>query len=66
MKKDLIKDQVSKLKVSSTLNINEESNKLEKQGKKIFRFGFGQSPFSIPHTIVNEFRKYSSKNKYLM
>ena len=36
----IIKDQVSSLKPSATLAINEESNKLKKVGKKIYKFGF--------------------------
>ena len=30
----LIKDQISQLKPSATLKINEESNRLKKEGKK--------------------------------
>ena len=36
----IIKDQVSKLKPSATLAINEECNRLKKSGKKIYKFGF--------------------------
>ena len=48
----IIKKQISKLKPSATLAINEESNKLIKSGKKVYKFGFGQSPFPIPESIV--------------
>ena len=61
----MIKDIVKNLKPSSTLLINEESKRLEKEGKKIFKFGFGQSPFQIPEYIVNELKKNSHQNKYL-
>ena len=44
----IIKNQINKLKPSATLVINEESNKLKQKGKKIYKFGFGQSPFPIP------------------
>jgi len=59
------KDQISLLKPSATLAINEESNRLEKKGKKIYKFGFGQSPFPIPEKIVLELKKNADKNKYL-
>ena len=59
------KDQISSLKPSATLAINEETNKLEKAGKKIYKFGFGQSPFPIPENIVLELKKNAGKNKYL-
>ena len=60
-----IKDQIAKLNPSATLAINEESNRLEKSGKKIYRFGFGQSPFPVPESIVTELKNNASRNKYL-
>ena len=61
----MIKNIIKNLKPSSTLLINEESKKLEKEGKQIFKFGFGQSPFQIPEDMVNELKKNSHQNKYL-
>jgi len=61
----IIKDQVNQLRPSATLAINEESNKLIKSGKKIYKFGFGQSPFPIPESIVNELKNNAEKNIYL-
>ena len=61
MLKNLVKD----LKPSSTLLINETSRKLEEQGKKIYKFGFGQSPFKVPEDVVNELKDNAHQNKYL-
>ena len=61
----MIKNIIKNLKPSSTLLMNEESKKLEKEGKQIFKFGFGQSPFQIPEDMVNELKKNSHQNKYL-
>tara|TARA_B110000438_G_scaffold303703_1_gene366624 strand:+ start:4936 stop:6171 length:1236 start_codon:yes stop_codon:yes gene_type:complete len=61
----LIKDQISLLKPSATLKINEESNRLKKKGKKIYKFGFGQSPFPIPESVVAALKNNATKNKYL-
>ena len=61
----MIKDIIKNLKPSSTLLINEKSNKLESEGKKIFKFGFGQSPFKVPSDIVNELKNNAHQNKYL-
>ena len=47
-----VKKNILKLKESATLAINEKSKRLIKNGKKIYRFGFGQSPFQIPEKIV--------------
>ena len=52
----MIKNVVKNLEVSSTLRINEISKELESQGKKLFKFGFGQSPFKIPEDVVNELK----------
>jgi len=61
----MLKNIVKDLKPSSTLRINEVSRDLESKGKKIFKFGFGQSPFEVPHDIVNELKNNAFQNKYL-
>jgi len=61
----IIKEQLRLLKPSATLAINEESSRLEKNGKKIYRFGFGQSPFPIPEAVVSALKLNANKNKYL-
>ena len=60
-----IKDQISQLKPSATLAINEDSNRLKKSGKKIYKFGFGQSPFPVPELVVNALKTNASKHTYL-
>ncbi len=61
----MLKDLVKSLKPSSTLAINETSRKLEEQGKKIFKFGFGQSPFKVPFDVVEELKNNAHQNQYL-
>ena len=61
----MLKDIIKNLEPSSTLKINEISKKLEESGKKIFKFGFGQSPFQVPKSIVNELKKNAHQNNYL-
>ena len=60
-----IKNQIRLLKPSATLAINEESNRLKKIGKKIYKFGFGQSPFPIPESVILALKNNADKNKYL-
>ncbi len=60
-----IKDQISQLKPSATLAINEESNRLKKSGKKIYKFGFGQSPFPVPEPVVHALKTNANKHAYL-
>ena len=61
----MIKDIIKNLKPSSTLLINEVSNKMEKEGKKVFKFVFGQSPFRVPEDVVAELKNHAHQNSYL-
>ena len=61
----IIKEQINRLKPSATLAINEESDKLKKSGKKVYKFGFGQSPFPVPESIVSALKNNANKNTYL-
>ena len=65
MKKNIIKKNFLKLELSATLLINEKSNALIDQGKKIYRFGFGQSPFPVPRKIVSVLKANAEKKDYL-
>ena len=60
-----VKKNILKLKESATLAINEKSKRLIKNGKKIYRFGFGQSPFQIPEKIVETLRINAHRKEYL-
>ena len=61
----MIKDIVKRLKPSATLQMNEETKRLQSQGKKIYKFGFGQSPFPVPEIVRNELINNAHQNKYL-
>ena len=61
----MLKKIVKGLEPSSTLKINEISRELEDKGEKIFKFGFGQSPFQIPTDIVEALKDNAYQNKYL-
>ena len=60
-----IKKSILKLKESSTLVINERSKELIKEGKKVYQFGFGQSPFPVPQKIVEALKNNAHKKEYL-
>ena len=53
------------LPVSATLDINEKSNRLIAEGKQIYKFGLGQSPFPVPQVVVNELRNNAHQKDYL-
>lgn len=50
---------------SATLAINERSNKLVREGHKVFKLGLGQSPFPIPQTIVEALKSNAHQKDYL-
>ena len=62
--KNLVKKNLTSLKPSSTLIINEKVKELIKQGKKVYQLGFGQSPFPVPEKIVSELKTHAHKKEY--
>ncbi|MFK7950421.1 MAG: pyridoxal phosphate-dependent aminotransferase [Saprospiraceae bacterium] len=50
---------------SSTLRMNELSQRLENSGKTIYKLGFGQSPFPVPDVMVAALRQYAAEKSYL-
>ena len=63
--KNLVKKKVINLKPSATLVINERCKELTAKGKKIYNFGFGQSPFPVPKKIVDALIQNAHKKEYL-
>ena len=60
-----VKKKILRLKESSTLVINEKSKELISKGKKVYQFGFGQSPFPVPEKIVEALKKmHTEKSIY--
>ena len=60
-----IKENIKSLKTSATLAINELSKALIHEGKEVFKFGLGQSPFPVPKVIVNELKDHAHEKDYL-
>ena len=50
---------------SATLAMNERCSMLEIEGKKIYRMGFGQSPFPVPENVVDSLKNHAHKKEYL-
>lgn len=53
------------LGISATVAINEKSNALLRGGKKVYRFGFGQSPFPVPDIVVKALQENAFQKDYL-
>jgi aspartate aminotransferase len=53
------------LEPSATLAINERSNDLIAQGRKVYKFGLGQSPFPVPETVVEALRRAAPQKDYV-
>jgi len=62
---DYIKKNIRSLKPSATLAINEKSKQLLQEGRKVYNFGFGQSPFPIPERIVSALKENAHRREYL-
>ena len=62
---NLTKKNILNLKQSSTLVINEKCKKLIAKGKKVYQFGFGQSPFPVPEKIVTALKDNAHRKEYL-
>ena len=60
-----INQNISELKPSATLLINEKVKELREKGQQVTHFGFGQSPFPIHNSIVEELKNNASNNHYL-
>ena len=50
---------------SPTLAINERIKLLQSQGRKIYNFGLGQSPFPVPVPVVEALRLHAHEKDYL-
>lgn len=50
---------------SPTLAINERVKLLQSQGKKVYNFGLGQSPFPVPGPVVEALRLHAHEKDYL-
>lgn len=53
------------LVASATLAINERSKQLTAQGREIFNFGLGQSPFPVPQVVVRALQDNAHQKDYL-
>ena len=50
---------------SATLEINERSAELQAEGREVFRFGLGQSPFPVPSSVVDALKANAHQKDYL-
>lgn len=62
---NLINPHLKGLDESDTLAINELSKQLILQGKTVYRFGLGQSPFPVPDNVVDALRLNAPQKDYL-
>ncbi|MGA0450232.1 MAG: pyridoxal phosphate-dependent aminotransferase [Pseudohongiellaceae bacterium] len=53
------------LVTSATLAINERVRQLASEGKEIFNFGLGQSPFPVPQMLIRALRENAHQKDYL-
>ena len=51
--------------LSPTLAMNERVRTMVETGQRVFRFGFGQSPFDVPSVVVEALRRNAHQKDYL-
>ncbi len=56
---------VKGMPLSATLNINEKSNEMIKQGKKVYKLGLGQAPFPVPKPVIEALKENAHRKDYL-
>ncbi|MCP3961379.1 MAG: aminotransferase class I/II-fold pyridoxal phosphate-dependent enzyme [bacterium] len=62
---DHVHRNVSSLGESATLAIHERSATLVREGRHVYRIGFGQSPFPVPERVVEALRRHAPRKEYL-
>lgn len=50
---------------SATVAINERSDALRREGRRVFKLGLGQSPFPVPEPVVERLRANAHQKDYL-
>jgi len=63
--KPYINKNISGLRPSATLAINEKSQALIDAGKEVIRLGFGQSPFPVPEEVTAALKANAHQKDYL-
>jgi aspartate aminotransferase len=58
-------DGLDGLAKSATLAINERSAAMQREGRQVYRFGLGQSPFPVPEVVVAALRAHAAEKDYL-
>lgn len=53
------------LSQSATLDVNDRSKRLQREGKTIYRLGLGQSPFPVPLPVVDALKHHAHEKDYL-
>lgn len=56
--------KIRRFEHSATLGLNELCSKLIAEGRTIYRFGFGESPFPPPSSVIESLREATIRNDY--
>jgi aspartate aminotransferase len=60
----MLKKFLRKVEKSPTLLLNEQSLRLQKEGKVVYKFGFGQSPFQPPRSVIERLQSAAPMKDY--
>ncbi len=62
---DHVHPNISSFGESATLAIHQRSTTLTSEGRRVYRIGFGQSPFPVPERVVEALRRHAPHKEYL-
>lgn len=61
----MLRNHTQHIRPSATLWINERVQQLREEGRQIYHFGFGQSPFPVPTEVVQALQENAHRKEYL-
>ena len=62
---DIVNSISAQLRISPTLEINEQVSKARAEGKHVIHLGFGEATFPIQRDVLEAHRKASNETSYM-
>ena len=60
-----LNQDITGLKESATLKINQLALGMRREGNEVFHLGFGQSPFPVQEKIIQKLQAHAHEKDYL-
>ena len=60
----MLQSDLKLIRESKTLEINEQTKRLKSENRTVYKFGFGESPFSPPKILTDALQHYVMRSEY--